>query len=69
MLLGLDIQRPELFEHLSGTSLEFFCCCPNSVFTAAVMPSMPQMPSMDASLAWMGCDLDTEPSQNGFPDL
>ena len=39
------------------------------VFTAAVMPSMPQMPSMDASLAWMGCDLDTEPSQNGFPDL
>ena len=26
MLLGLDIQRPELFEHLSGTSLEFFCC-------------------------------------------
>lgn len=38
-------------------------------FFLAVMPAMPQMPSIDASLAWMGCDLNIEPSQHGFPDL
>lgn len=35
----------------------------------AVMPSMPQMPTMNASLAWIGADLDGTFEQDGLPDL
>lgn len=34
----------------------------------AVMPCMPQMPNMNASLPWLG-DLDGPFEQDGFPDL
>jgi len=35
----------------------------------AVMPQMPQMPIMNASLAWTGGDFDPTPDQDGFLDL
>ncbi len=38
-------------------------------FWLAVMPSMPQMPNMNASLPWLGGDLDGPFEQDGLPDL
>ncbi len=38
-------------------------------FWLAVMPSMPQMPNMSASLPWLGGNLDGSFEQDGFPDL
>jgi hypothetical protein len=35
----------------------------------AVMPSMPQMPTMNASLAWIGGGLDGTFDPDGLPDL
>ena len=38
-------------------------------FWLAVMPSMPQMPNMNASLPWLRGDLNGPFEQDGLPDL